>query len=342
MKVSVIIPVYNVEKYLEECLFSIEGQTLKDIEVILVNDGSTDSSPTICQRFAERNKNFVYLTKENGGLMSAWLMGVERSTGDYIGFVDSDDYIRPNMYERLFNRAIETGADIVMCGRKDITLAGEREAIDDWKEYYSESEMLEIHSRVFPSLRGGNVSSARWNKLFKREVFLANIKYCTCRSRYCEDRFIVPACLLTAKTFSYIPQALYVYRMRKTANSKTGNPKLFDAINLLVQTQTEMLKEKGIYDCYKKDLDIAQLNYLKLLFERNIFNVKDRKERKRNAKAILTKENRDLVLLYKNECVNKFGKYLYWCFKLQSLFLILSGASFLKCIGKKSKEMWFD
>ncbi|MBR4420747.1 MAG: glycosyltransferase, partial [Clostridia bacterium] len=76
MKVSVIVPVYNVDKYLEECLQSIENQTLKDIEVIIVNDGSTDTSPAICKKYVEKNDNFIYIEKENGGLMSAWLEGV--------------------------------------------------------------------------------------------------------------------------------------------------------------------------------------------------------------------------------------------------------------------------
>ncbi len=342
MKVSVIVPIYNVEKYLKECLSSIEKQTLKDMEVILVNDGSKDGSAGICREFLDRNPNFKYFEKENGGLMSAWLLGVEKATGEYIGFVDSDDYIVPEMYEKLLNKAMETNADIVMCGRRDITLAWERISIDDWKDYYDESEMEILHNKVFPSLRGGNISSARWNKLFKREVFCCNLKYCKEKSRYCEDRFIVPACLLTAKTFAYIPETLYVYRMRKSANSKTGSPKLVDALNHLVDMQTEMLKDKGLFDRYSEKLQVARLNYLKLIFERNIFGVKDKKQRRINVKAVLTKENRDLVLAHKKDCVNKFGKYLYWCLKMKSKFLILMGAKLFTASQKNTKKEWFD
>ena len=342
MKVSVIVPIYNVENYLEKCLSSIENQTLKGLEVILVNDGSKDGSARICQKFIERNNHFKYFEKENGGLMSAWLFGVEQSTGEYIGFVDSDDYIVPEMYEKLLNKAVQTGADIVMCGRRDITLDGQKDALDTWESYYNEETIRDIHDKVFPSLRGGNVSSARWNKLFKREVFISNLKYCACKSRYCEDRFIVPACLLTAKTFAYIPEPLYVYRMRKSANSKTGSPNLPGALKLLVETQTQMLKDKGLFERYERALEVARLNYLKLLIERNIFNVKDKKARKANAKLILSQENRGLVLSNKKDCANKFGKYLYWSFKLNSAVLLLLGAKIFSSSHKKLKKEWFD
>lgn len=342
MKVSVIVPVYNVDKYLEECLTSIENQTLKDVEVIIVNDGSTDNSPEICKKFVSKNDNFIYIEKENGGLMSAWLEGVNASTGDYIGFVDSDDSVMPTMFEKLYNKAIETNADIVMCGRKDVTLSGVKDVVDNYKEFYSEQEIGEIHNNVYPSLKAGNVSLARWNKLFKRQVFMPNLKYCESKSRYCEDRFIVPACLYTAKTFAYVSEPLYVYRMRKSANSKTGSSKLLSAMEHLIEVQYQMLKDKGLYEKYKNDVELFNLNCIKVAFERNVFNVTNKKQRKINAKELLNKKNRELVLKHKADCLYKFGKYIYWCYKLNSVCLVLIGAKLFNKINKKDKESWFN
>ena len=114
-KVSVIVPVYNVEEYLERCLDSLVNQTLKDIEIIIVNDGSTDGSKEIIQKYLNKYKNIVYLEKENGGLSSARNYGIPYAKGEYIGFVDSDDYVEITMYENMYNKAIEEKSDMVEC-----------------------------------------------------------------------------------------------------------------------------------------------------------------------------------------------------------------------------------
>lgn len=114
--VSVLVPVYNVEKYLSRCLDSILQQTLSNIEVICVNDGSTDRSAQILADYAEMDKRIIVLTKENGGLPSARNAALDKACGKYVGFVDSDDYIQPDMFERLVNTAEEKSSDIVICG----------------------------------------------------------------------------------------------------------------------------------------------------------------------------------------------------------------------------------
>ncbi|MBP3846437.1 glycosyltransferase [bacterium] len=114
-KVSVIIPVYNVEKYLRECLESVVNQTLKDIEIICVNDGSTDNSLDILNEFSNKDNRVKIINKTNGGLSSARNAGMAAAQGEFIGFLDSDDYIDLNFYESLYNRAKETNSDIVVC-----------------------------------------------------------------------------------------------------------------------------------------------------------------------------------------------------------------------------------
>ena len=113
-KVSVIIPIYNNEKYIERCLDSLAAQTLGDIQVLMINDGSMDATETICQRYAAQYPNFEYFYKENGGSASARNVGLEHATGEYIGFVDSDDYVEHTMFAKLYAAAMEHGgADMV-------------------------------------------------------------------------------------------------------------------------------------------------------------------------------------------------------------------------------------
>lgn len=113
--VSVIVPVYNAEKYLVKCLDSVVNQTLKNVEIILVDDGSTDSSSEICKSYADKDERIIYFKKENEGLAAARQDGMERSSGEYIGFVDSDDWLELNMYERMYSVAKEENADVVFC-----------------------------------------------------------------------------------------------------------------------------------------------------------------------------------------------------------------------------------
>lgn len=113
--VSVILPVYNAKEYLRKCLDSIVEQTLKNIEIIIIDDGSTDGSSEICKEYAAKDDRIIYYKKENEGLAAARQDGMERSNGEYIGFVDSDDWLELNMYERMFSVAREEDADVVFC-----------------------------------------------------------------------------------------------------------------------------------------------------------------------------------------------------------------------------------
>ena len=113
--VSIIVPVYNAEKYLVKCLDSIINQTLKNIEIILIDDGSTDDSSEICKKYATKDSRIIYYRKDNEGLAAARQDGIDRASGEYIGFVDSDDWVEINMYERMYSEATNENADIVFC-----------------------------------------------------------------------------------------------------------------------------------------------------------------------------------------------------------------------------------
>ena len=114
-KVSVIIPVYNVEKYLSECLDSVVNQTLKDIEIICVNDGSPDGSAEILEEYAQKDNRIKVITQENRGVSEARNSGLKIASGEYIAFLDSDDYIDLKFFEQLYKRGIESNSDVVVC-----------------------------------------------------------------------------------------------------------------------------------------------------------------------------------------------------------------------------------
>ena len=114
-KVSIIVPVYNVEQYLEKCLNSLVNQTIKDFEIIIVNDGTKDSSQKIIDKYAKNYSFIKSYIKENGGLSSARNYGIKKATGEYLAFVDSDDYVTEDMYEKMYQKAKEKDFDMVVC-----------------------------------------------------------------------------------------------------------------------------------------------------------------------------------------------------------------------------------
>ena len=127
IKVSIIVPIYNVEKYLDRCMQSLLGQTLKDIEIIMVDDGSPDGCPALCDEYVRRDARVKVIHKQNAGLGYARNAGLDVATGEYVAFVDSDDYVDLEMYEKLYVTAIRTGSDVVYCG---------------FNRYYSENNVI--------------------------------------------------------------------------------------------------------------------------------------------------------------------------------------------------------
>ena len=157
IKVSIVVPVYNVENYLRKCLNSLAAQTLKEIEVIVVNDGTKDHSQTIIDEFVQRYpRTFRSFIKENGGLSDARNYGIAFCQGEYIGFVDSDDYVEPEMYEAMYNEASKLNADMVIC--------------DYLKEYPAKS--IPVCARKYDSAEDMLVGglAAAWNKIYRREL----------------------------------------------------------------------------------------------------------------------------------------------------------------------------
>ena len=170
--VSVLIPVYNVEKYLSRCLESILKQTLTQIEIICVNDGSTDGSLEILEKYQKEDSRIIIINKENGGLPSARNAGLDRAKGKYVGFVDSDDFVEPNMFEKLYRTAEDEKSEIVICGAN---VFPEEPRASQWLYDCLSPEYKKINGFDVATLFF-DVSSTPflWRTLIKREIIEKN------------------------------------------------------------------------------------------------------------------------------------------------------------------------
>lgn len=217
-KVSVVVPVYNVERFLRECLDSVLAQTFTDYEVICVNDGSTDSSPEILEEYVEKDSRIRVINQENGGLSAARNTGMDNACGEYIAFLDSDDYLDPEMLEKTVAKADAVEADIVI--------------FDYWLYFDSTGEMGTYRDQGIYSRLNGKVFTLEdqpemaqfigvWDRLFRRSFLEEH------GSRYPEGRIYedVTFCVeteLVAKRIALLSDHLYYYR-RDVAGSITGN-----------------------------------------------------------------------------------------------------------------------
>ena len=172
-KISIIVPVYNVEKYLNRCIDSILNQTLEDIELILVDDGSKDGSGQICDEYAVKDCRVRVFHIENGGPAKARNLGIIHAIGEYIGFVDSDDYIESSMYERLYSRAMINNSDVVMCGYNIVTEDSVIHKILNYNSEYSNQDIIKenLIYAYYTDKHDGLYSLC--NKIFKRSLHLS-------------------------------------------------------------------------------------------------------------------------------------------------------------------------
>lgn len=209
MKLSIIVPVYKVEKYLDKCIKSILAQTFSDYELILVDDGSPDRCGEVCDEWAEKDARIRVIHKENGGLSDARNVGIDAAQGEYIGFVDSDDYIREDMFEVLAANMEKYEADISMCGYVDTyedgRTLGRRETDDSTIYIWDRKEA--IHQVLLGKL----LSVHAYTKLYKRRLF-ETVRYP--KGRISEDAYIIMDILDQVDKAVFTPRTEYYYMHR--------------------------------------------------------------------------------------------------------------------------------
>lgn len=216
--VSVIVPVYKTEKFLERCVESILAQTLKNIEVILVDDGSPDICPQICDRFAMEDSRVKVIHKKNGGLSDARNTGIAAAKGEYIGFVDSDDYIAPTMYEELYKAINESGVKLALCS---FTCIDEQGILTDENHINPVKNETLTAEQLLPKLyeTGGWFYIVAWNKLYHRSLLTTDFFPF---GKIHEDEFVIAQTVYNAGKIACINKKMYYY-IREREGSITNN-----------------------------------------------------------------------------------------------------------------------
>ena len=321
MKISIIVPVYNVRAYLPKCLDSLISQTFKDIEIIVVDDGSTDGSGEYVDEYSASHQDLMrVIHKTNGGLMSAWTTGVRESKGEYIGFVDSDDFVAVDMYESLYDLAYSSNADIVV---SNYIINGRIKGSHPIKEgLYKGNELYTtFKEHIFPSPYTYNISNQRMPKLYKRHIIIDNLKYTESLSRTFEDRYIMPAAILSAESIYYTPSAYYNWIMREGSNHVMYKANLLDEIKRVYGTQHQIVMDK--YQELEKKWEEGYLDFVRLYVERNILRVRDFSTKRRSAKVLLEDDlTKKRLGTYGKLMGNKMGKAVKAAYRINSPSLL--------------------
>ena len=257
--ISVIIPVYNAEKYLEQCLNSIKNQTYKNFEVIIVNDGSKDNTDSICKKFAQSDSRFRYFSKENGGVSSARNFGLDNANGHYITFIDGDDWVEHNHLEILIKSITEKNSDIAICSYKEFD--------NNIDTYYTivytkqEKNLLNFEKMnrddfltIFPKLMSINVCfNNAVAKLFRKEL-VNNLRFDT-SIKYGEDLDFYFSLYLNVESISYVDELTYVYRIHGDSTTSNFNQE---------HAEQEFFIFKKMYDV-ALEIGIPTVNYVNKL-----------------------------------------------------------------------------
>lgn len=298
-KVSIIVPVYNVEEYIDRCLKSLVNQTLKDIEIIVVNDGSPDNSEEIILKYEKKYNNIKYLKKKNGGLSDARNYGLKYAKGEYIAFVDSDDYVSKDIYEKMYEKAKEGNFDLVVCNLNYV--------YDD-RIVKCSSNINKDTTNIKKSML--NIYPAAWNKLYKKSLFDNNVRFK--KGVWYEDVEFIYRLLPYIKTIGTISDYSYQYIQRDNSIIKTIDSRLYNYIdnwNGII----EFYKKNDFYDEYKKELEYCYVRYLYATFIKQACNY--------------SKEEYDKAV---NTAINNVKKYFpkyrknkYFYHSIKGLYLVI-------------------
>lgn len=297
-KVSVIVPVYNVEKYLEKCLKSLVGQTLMDMEIIIVNDGSTDNSKEIVEKIRKQFPDkIVYVEKENGGLSDARNYGIPYAKGEYIAFFDSDDYVEKDMYKKMYEIAQKENSDMVEC---DFYWEyPDRQKEDIGQIYEGKKEMIE------------KVRVMACNKLIKREILeKTNIKFPK-GLRY-EDVEFTYKLIPYLEKVSFLKEPCFHYIQREGSISNVQNERTKEIFEVLEHV-LQYYQQQGIYEKYQVELEYIYARYAFCSSFLRMVKIPDKNTRKKLLKETWKKVNEKFPNWKKNEILrnHKSGKNLY-------------------------------
>lgn len=270
VKISVIVPVYKVEKYLDRCVESIVNQTYKNLEIILVDDGSPDNCPAMCDAWIEKDERIRVIHKENGGVSSARNKGIDAATGDYIGFVDSDDWIEPDMYEYLLSNATKYDAEISKCGYFLSKSKEEHTPIGEDNEAFFSRNSIEMRRKFISS--NENVSTC--DSIYKKRLF-DYYKF--------NDNLRIAEDWLLNYQFSTVANAIvitnkHLYHYFSNIDSVTHEysvDKLMDNIHVVEYFWNHEINEPLMFDCLSKIYISITMSLVGILIEKDFCYIEE-------------------------------------------------------------------
>ena len=311
IKVSIIVPVYNVEEYLTRCLDSLVNQSLKDIEIIVVNDGSPDNSQKIIDDYCKKYKNVKSFIKENGGLSDARNFGIEKAQGEYIAFLDSDDYVTTDMYMEMYNKAISGDFDMVVC---DLNYVYDDKIIKASCNVKKDTNNIkDVMLNIYP---------AAWNKIFKRNLMDKGIRFK--KGVWFEDVEFIYRLLPYINTIGVVHKTFNQYVQREGSITNTINKKLYHYIdnwNGIV----EYYKKNNLYEDYKLELEYCYVRYIYATFikQASKYNYKDYMDAVESAISNVRKN------------FPKYKKNKYFYKSLKGIYMLMFNKQIAKIIYKK-------
>ena len=310
--ISIIVPIYKVEKLLTKCVDSLLAQTYQNLEIILVDDGSPDACPQMCDEFAKQDSRIKVLHKQNGGLMAAWIDGVKMSSGEFVAFVDSDDWVEPSFIEDLYHpytQIKDLGLSICKYYRASDSKKLEQNATKDNLVGLLEGDSFENYKNKYIE----KFPHYRWNKLFKRESIISNLKYCDTRINMWEDVCMSVACILDSKKIFIVDKYLYdyydrpssmvnVYKENMLQNFEYFYPKFIEVLNDKKYATNENIIDHITRILYivSKNIILSNAKEKKKIFN-NLYNSWLYEEAKKYDSSTLAGVNKIFMKLFKTK-----------------------------------------
>jgi len=298
MKLSIIVPVYNVYDYIDKCLESLSKSYFEGLEIIIVNDGTKDNSQEIIDKYTKKFKFMKSFIKENGGLSSARNYGINASSGEYIGFVDSDDYVESSMFKKLYDKAKSNGFDMVVCDLYE-DRKGSLKSISSLikKDLFNKNDIKKAMTNIYP---------AAWNKIYKRQFFdIVNFK----EGVWFEDVEFLYRLIPSLNSIGVVNEALYYYVQREGAITSKVTTKIYDYIDNL-NSIVDFYKKNNLFNSYYNELEYVYFRYLYATFIKRVINFEYLEYRKALSAALENVLNA-FPKKYRNPMFYKSLKSLY-------------------------------
>lgn len=320
-KVSVIIPVYNVEKYLRKCVDSVLNQTLDDLEIILVDDGSTDGSAKICDEYGKKT-NVKVIHQKNAGASAARNAGIKVATGEYLGFVDSDDYIAEDMYSTLYQKSQEYDLDIVIGNYqtvKDGVKQGDGKICMPNERVVEQEEMR----KVLTSKEAKTIIWFAVKSIFRRSLILDN-QICFLHGMLGEDTLFNLDAMLYAESMYFIDRPLYFYEQSPNSQIRSSHKhNLLERLNILYKEKLSIYEKHGITDAKSIIAEYTLTHSVVMLLSNELHYRRKIRDKIKNYREI---RNSEMVCdMFENtKCLQTRSRItvLIWLLKMKGYFLL--------------------